>query len=198
VDRNITTPASEPVLSGLRAVPWWLINCVVVLLALPVLWAFSVPGLDVLSLLAGLWLWQVAGALWGLRLLAHVAWKRERSGWFAVAPVMVLVLIGLVSMNVPLKARWALSSASFDAAVAVLPPEPDFVRGPAEIGSYTITSVQRVPTGVIFTELHGAVFNSAGFAYLPAGPTPDLENGSFEGPQWTSLGGPWYSWTASW
>ena len=27
---------------------------------------------------------------------------------------------------------------------------------------------------------------------------PDLENGSFESPQWHDLGGGWWSWTASW
>lgn len=168
-----------------------------VLTALPVLWAFSVPGLAVLWLLAGLMLWGVAGVLWCVRIVAGMDSKQGWSWWFVVAAAMVIGLIGLIVANAPLKARWAFSRASFEAAVVALPPEQGFIGGNAQIGSYRITNVERVSTGVIFTEANGAVFNSAGFAYLPNGPTPELENGSFEGPAWTPLGGHWYAWTAS-
>ena len=40
--------------------------------------------------------------------------------------------------------------------------------------------------------------DDADFAYLPDGPNPSLENGSFESPAFKRLGGGWYSWTASW
>jgi hypothetical protein len=200
VQKDTAAPVRDasPSHGGLGRPPRWLFHSLLVLAALPVLWAFSVPGLAVLWLLAGLMLWAVAGLVWLIRLMAGLASKQGWSWWFVVAPVTVIVLIGLIVASVPLKARWAFSRASFDAAAAALPPAQDFIGGNAQIGSYRITSVERVSTGVIFTEVHGAVFNSAGFAYLPDGPTPDLENGSFEGPQFTPLGGPWYSWTASW
>jgi len=52
--------------------------------------------------------------------------------------------------------------------------------------------------GAIFYEDHGAMFNDAGFAYLPHGPNRSVANTNFEAPVFSHPGGPWYSWTASW
>jgi hypothetical protein len=51
---------------------------------------------------------------------------------------------------------------------------------------------------VIIYESTGLFFDDAGFAYLPHGPDDRLGNGAFEAPSFRSLGGGWYSWTASW
>ncbi len=61
-----------------------------------------------------------------------------------------------------------------------------------------MTSVWRVEGGVIFYDKVGSLFDDAGFAYLADGPSTELENGLFENPQFRSLGGGWYAWTASW
>ncbi|MGI8686105.1 MAG: hypothetical protein ACR2MO_13635 [Acidimicrobiales bacterium] len=66
------------------------------------------------------------------------------------------------------------------------------------LGSFEITHIDKVDNGLLFYEQTGNLFDDAGFAYLPAGPTPDLESGGFESPQFRSLGGGWYAWTASW
>ncbi|MFD0579973.1 hypothetical protein [Dactylosporangium darangshiense] len=34
--------------------------------------------------------------------------------------------------------------------------------------------------------------------YFPDGPSDDLGNGAWEGPQFQAIDAPWYSWTASW
>jgi hypothetical protein len=47
-------------------------------------------------------------------------------------------------------------------------------------------------------EAIGSGLGDAGFAYLPDGPKPTLESGSFEAPSFKNLDGVWYSWTASW
>ncbi|MGY0002335.1 hypothetical protein [Micromonospora sp. I033] len=50
----------------------------------------------------------------------------------------------------------------------------------------------------MFYEANGYLIDDAGFAYLPDGPSPDLETPDFESPVFKHLGGAWYSWTASW
>lgn len=69
---------------------------------------------------------------------------------------------------------------------------------PSRLGMYSITAAYRVRGGVIFHEETGNLFDDAGFAYLPDGLTADLESGSFESSQFHNLGGPWFSWNASW
>lgn len=200
MERDTVVPVSDATQRhrGLADPPRWRFHILLVTAALPVLWAFSVPGLAFHWLLVGLELFAVAGLVWLIRLVSRLASRRGWSWWFVVAPLTVIALFELVAASVPLKARWAFSNASFEAAVAALPPVQGYISPPARVGSYAITSVERLSKGAIFTEANGDVFNSAGFAYLPDGPTADLENGSFEDPQWTPLGGPWYSWTASW
>lgn len=66
------------------------------------------------------------------------------------------------------------------------------------LGLYQVTSVWRVEAGVLFYEKTGALSDDAGFAYLPDGPSPDVENGLFESPRFRRLGEGWYAWTASW
>ena len=71
---------------------------------------------------------------------------------------------------------------------------------PGRIGEYDVeTTAFRVASGAIIYDTTGTGFlDDAGFAYLPNGPDPSLENGNFENPQFKHLGGHWYSWSASW
>ena len=86
-------------------------------------------------------------------------------------------------------------------ATAPVPSGPDEWTGldiAGRIGSYTIWNVDQVGDPLIFYERQGALFNDAGFAYLPSGPFAELSTGWFEAPRFRHLGGPWHSFVASW
>jgi hypothetical protein len=128
-------------------------------------------------------------------------WRRPPSASFhlslvaptaGVAPVAGALVWGALAVDAPLRARWLASRPAFEAAVESAGADD------GRIGLFSIRHVRRDGEAVIFTEANGAFFDDAGFAYLPDGPHPGLENGSFESPQYTHLGGPWYSWAAGW
>jgi len=176
--------------------------------ALLLLWSWSYPGFDLLTLLlagAGL---LALGAWWLLALVVQAFRRRPQREWFLFAPVVVVLIIGLMTANGPLLVRWQFSKAAFNREVgSVLAYKPlaagggdwEYVGAPGRIGSYCISDVRRVPGGLLFDECHGALFDNAGFGWFPDGPDAKaLDNGSFEAPDFTHLGGPWYAWTASW
>jgi len=78
------------------------------------------------------------------------------------------------------------------------PNDSGVLDGPGRLGWFDIDRVSREGDVVLLFEHDGALLDNAGFAYLPDGPDPDLENGTFESPSYTHLGGPWYAFTASW
>jgi hypothetical protein len=179
----------------------WVFHAVVAAAAGCLLWAFSVPGFSAILAGAALLVLGLATPLWaaGAEALRRVGW----SWWFLVAPAMGMAVIALLVAGMPLQARWALGRGAFETVVDDLPETPigserTVLHVPARLGSYRIIAAYHVPGGVLFYEANGALFNDAGFAYLPDGPTASLENGSFESPVFRHLGGPWYSWTASW
>jgi hypothetical protein len=94
--------------------------------------------------------------------------------------------------------------AAFDEVVAKLPPpptEPDAferVDVPDKIGSCGVLSSYGVKGGYIFYAEDSPGFDDSGWGYFPDGPDSDLGNGSWEGPQFEQIEGPWYRWTASW
>jgi hypothetical protein len=137
--------------------------------------------------------------------LAVVAVRNGDRLWLAlVGPLLGVVIAAAYLGRVPLDARWAVARPAFDAAVRTVPAyngvdgQQQSADVPREIGGYRIVYATVVPAGVIFYEETGALFDDAGFAYLPDGPSDSLANTTFEAPRFHSLGGPWYSWTASW
>jgi hypothetical protein len=183
--------------------PIWAFHFVVAAVAGCVLWSVSYPGSDFLLLavsafgslvLAGIWLgWTI--------FVASRTGRRWR--WFLVGPVIGVLTVMLLASGVPLAIRWAASRDAFAAVVAGHPIPPagsEWTRlaVPNQLGSYRILSANWVPGGAIFYEAHGNFFDDAGFAYLPAGPTAELDTGAFEAPRFRHLGGGWYRWTASW
>lgn len=94
--------------------------------------------------------------------------------------------------------------AAFEEVVAKLPPPPtdrdayDPVDGPDKIGSCRILGSYGVQGGYIFYDGESRGFDDSGWGYFPNGPNGDLGNGSWEGPQFEQIEGPWYTWTASW
>lgn len=174
------------------------------LAALALIWSQSVPGDDLLWLMIGLAGWLVMGIIWLVRLILCLEGGGRPRRWLAVAPVMAFAVLAMIVADVPIKARFELSRADFDAAVAQIPSDTrssgdSSSEATGRIGSYEITSWWRARDGVILNEANGSgMANDAGFAYLPDGPTPRLANSNFENPQFTSLGDGWYAWTASW
>lgn len=189
---------------------WWrrppgrLFHLLLVPLALIWLWSWSVPGLNFLLWIPSVWALGVGALVWGVRLLTYVVASvrgEPTSGgrWFLLAPACGVLALGLVIADVPLKARWAISRADFEEVVDEALADDDHRSVEhRRLGLYIITLVYRQRDAVIFYELTGALSHDAGFAYLPDGPFPELEDGSFERPQFRHLSGPWYAWTASW
>jgi hypothetical protein len=169
------------------------------------LWAFSAPGFSMVHALVSLPVLAVLVPLWLVKLLLFPGQHRRWSAWFALAPVVAVIVVVLLAARVPLDVRWAMSRDAFEAVVASLPPptsrdeEWSPLSVPEKIGSYRIDSADRVPDGgVIFYEASGNLLDDAGFAFLPGGPTQSLDTDWFESPVFRRLGGGWYSWTASW
>jgi len=139
---------------------------------------------------------------WGKRL---VTWRMR---W--VLPITAIILMGGIVMatstsGAPLHARWAASSAAFEAEVAVLgPPDPlatqqdaHFVdlpgSCPSMIGRFAIAECLAVPDGYLFPQTPDAVTDSSGIACLPNGNQPESTELYPDG--LTALGGPWWAWT---
>ncbi|MER7281989.1 hypothetical protein ABT369_46915 [Dactylosporangium sp. NPDC000244] len=107
----------------------------------------------------------------------------------------------LLCTGAPFKMRWAASRSAFAAMVAGHPIPPsgsewEDLAVPHRLGLYTITRAGWVPGGAIFFEAQGDVFYDAGFAYLPGGPTRDVETAMFESANFHHLGG-WYRWAGT-
>lgn len=177
------------------------------LVALFLLSAVSVPGIDFFGFLFGAYALGIAAVIWLVRLLAFgIATTRGRSkgriAWFMVAPMGAVVTLLLLATSAPFEARWALSRPAFEAAVRDLPPEspsrPGFLERnevPGCCGLYSVHQVSRYQGAVAFRESTGDFVDDAGFLYSPDGYLPQDIG---EAPQYRHIGGPWYAWTASW
>lgn len=186
--------------------PGWvfLFHGVVVLAAAGFLYSLSFPGIAYfLAAATSVALLGLAIA-WLVQLVMFCAARRRGQGAgrglrFVIAPVVGALVVVSAWTGAPLYLRWAASRSSFDHAVKASQNGGTPDRGLfGRIGLYRISRIKAVPNGLLFYEATGDLFDDAGFAYLPAGPSPALANGSFENPQWRALGNDWYAWTASW
>lgn len=183
-------------------------HLVVGLAGLLLLISVSVPGVAFFSGLAAAYVLGIGAVVWVVRGLLFVLARRDgrahgAARWFLVAPLGGLLVVALVLADVPLRARFSLSEAAFDRALELAPAETsldeqEHFEVPDRIGSYRITDAYRQGDAVIFYERTGSLVDDAGFAYLPSGSFPELENGGFERPSFRHLQGDWYAWTASW
>ena len=185
------------------------------------LYSLSVPGVDFWWFLAASALLLSAGIVCGFLLLQYVV-RRVRGHrppfprYLALMLVLAVSVAGAALADLPLRARFELSRASFDEHVQDVLTAADGVptdrelfeldaaqqdviapSGSTSIGSFVVSRVRVIPEGVLMYEQHGAFLDDAGFAYLPDGRFPPGD-GSFENPQFRSLGGGWYSFTSSW
>lgn len=176
--------------------------------AVLLLYGFSVPGLAVVTVAVAAVALLVGAVVWAVWLVAYVVGRRRGTAggsawWLLVAPLGGLLVVGLVMADVPLRVRWAGSKAAFERAARLAPPpvprgEDVLFDAPDRIGSYDVTLAYRIGDAVLFQERNGALFDDAGFAYLPSGPFPELSTGSVEGPRFRPLGDGWFAYTASW
>ena len=189
----------------LRRPPRLVFHGVLVVTGLIVLWAFSFPGVHFLAVFPCIGIVGVAAITWVARAITYLVARhrgtcRGRAAWFAVAPLGAVALGALLATHVPLRLRWEFSKPSFDDALEDVRSDPNGLTewNPRRIGTYKINIVRVVQQGIVFYDDVGALFDDAGFAYLPEGPSDDMANGNFENPQWFALGDHWYAWTASW
>jgi hypothetical protein len=171
------------------------------------LYAASAPGGHFLLAVIALWVLGAFVIVWLVRLGLYVAavHRGTHGGshrWFLLAPIIAVMAVGLVWADVPLRVRWLGSKSAFEEAVTMAPhPTERDAWVPFAVddrlGSYTIDQAVRVGDGVLFFEATGSFLDHAGFAYLPSGPFDELQL-PLESPEFRSLGGGWYAWTASW
>ncbi len=189
-------PATDRSTAG-RALGW-ILGVLVGIATFATLWEVSLPGSMFFLLLPLALVWLTAAGIW-IALVVHDIRRRRASIVTLVVPLVVAGTAALGLTDIPLQVRFDLARGAMQDAVDTMPADDDAVIGNRLVGTYMIRFLDRVDGGVILTEAIGnSVVDDAGFAYLPAGPTPEPENGSFESPQWHDLGGGWWSWTASW
>ncbi len=187
-----------------RRSPRWLFHVALVPPTLGLLWSCSVPGFAYFLWLGSAALLAVGAFIWAARSISYLVARRRgrsdgRTSWFLVAPVAGLLVLALILIDVPLRARWAVSRSGFETVVQEAKKDESFSSiGNQRVGLYQVLHVYSQGEAVIFYEKTGAFSDDAGFAYLPHGPFSGLENGGFERPEFWHLGGHWYAWTASW
>lgn len=176
--------------------------------ALWLVYAHSFPGYEFFGAAMASAFLLAAAVVWALRVATFV-WATHKAAahgpwrWLLTAPLGGLAIVAIVSSGLPLQTRWRLAADDFERAARAAPPPTDVDEWvsfdvPARIGSYRVLQAVRVGNGVIFYDAEGALFDDAGFAFLPSGPFAELNTGWFESPRFQPLGEGWYTWTASW
>jgi hypothetical protein len=184
---------------------WWFERVLVVVVYVAVvvgaalsLWAGSHASLSLAPLLLGLALFGAAGFIAVMSAIALGPIARRWRWHTAVIVGVAVVAGGLSATDLPLRARWIASQSAFNREIGKLPPlsaaDGDAtITAPSHIGWFSISNVDPLPTGYVFTDASGGDTSDFGngFAYMPDGPIPALED---EGYQFTHLGGAWYAW----
>ncbi|WP_238008729.1 hypothetical protein KZZ52_03090 [Dactylosporangium sp. AC04546] len=176
----------------------WAFHLVVVAVAGGVLWSVSYPDGDLYLLGAFGCTSVLVGCFWLGWTISVARTTGRRRGWFLAGPVVGVLTLALLCTGAPFKMRWAASRGAFAAVVAghPIPPPGSEWEGfivPRRLGLYSITEAGWVPGGAVFYEAHGGLYG-AGFAYLPGGPTAELDTVELYWPQFKHLGGSWYRW----
>ncbi len=193
---------------GVRALldpPRGVFHVVLGLLGVGLVWVGSLPGVPLVPLLGLSSLVALGALIWAVKLGVYGLGRRRgserRAGhWFLVAPVGGLLVVAVLASGLAFDVRWALSRASFDEVVqAVTDPARTSTAVPERVGLFRVLGEPDVIGDAVFFHhpLGGGVFDDAGFAYLPAGPTLDVE-ASFESLRTQQVDGSWYRWWSSW
>lgn len=135
----------------------------------------------------------VTGLVWAIKTL-YVVGRDRRWSWWIVASPAVVVVGALIYWALPVP-DFDSARKEFDAYVAAMPDEPDFLAEDVRLGGVEISSVFRDRDGALyFVDDDGAFLSvSSGWVYSPAG-----EPAGYDDFTATDLGGGWYSYTAVW
>jgi hypothetical protein len=179
--------------------------------AVTLAFAYSTPGVDLVTLFWGTWLCAGLGAAWAVRLVRALQNRQlptptraDVVRWAAV-PVILLGALGLGRSGAALELRWLASVSALDETVQGLPPV-DVGRNeiwpsvplPRTVGLYPVVLAEQVPAGgTVFRDSYDIVADGGGFAHLPQGPDPDLFDREFEHVEFRHLGWDWYAWVGT-
>ena len=201
---------SNPEHMGTRLTRWllrplgWFTHALTIGTAMISLWAATTHGPDFLfSIILGL-LCLVIIVIWLGRALVRfiVAAFFRRGGWaypgwrnWLVAPVIALLVTGLMRYDVPMRVAFSLSRPAMTRLVQSTLSLPS-VNPPNDVrvGRYRATDIRRVHGGVQFNVANNGFMDGEyfGFAYFP-GKKPESEGDTRWGTLYSHLSGNWYS-----
>jgi hypothetical protein len=185
---NTTLP---PAVERLRVLDYGL----ALLTAVAALWtliASSLPAVDFGEAIQRAILWLVIATAWVVLILVRLVVGGRRSVTRRVVARWALALLtqGLVSFEVPLRVRLALSEGALTAvAQQVIANEAGPI--PSSVGLIPVRGAHAVQGGMRFV-VGDDFLDTVGFAYIPAGTPPEEVETDYE-----HLGGPWYVWRES-
>ncbi|MEU6239105.1 hypothetical protein [Kitasatospora sp. NPDC047058] len=165
------------------------------LVSVPAMLAFSAPSADLELLgMAGAAA-VVLAVLWVARQLLgdEEELGRPAGAWrWVVAVLLPVAAVALVRADVPQQVRFELGRPAMTSfAERALADRSMGLPQPEWIGTYPVTGVEEVGTGLRFAVTGAGLFDIVGYAYLPDGPP----SGWRRSDTYTHLSGAWYSWT---
>ncbi len=177
--------------------PGRVFHALVVLGALVTLAAGSAPGAYLVLILVLLPLWFALGTWWGMRVLAFFAtsffrrqplrWHHYRWVWWVTAPLIVIMTVGALRLNIPMRATFRLSRPALE-RVAQDALAGKAVAGHSWIGLYPIQKIKVDGDRVHFYLEHTAFFDTYALTY-----SPDFAPVAHDGDlSHRHLRGPWY------
>lgn len=160
-------PARRPAPRWWRLTVGWVIPLLAATACVVVLWSLVPPVVfyPLFVLAAGALV--IVGAVW----LAAVVFGSIRYGWrrvTLVAPIIVLVTVGLAAIDLPGRFGWWVSKDDLQqAAVACADPSDGTDLRFRWIGAYRVYSAHRVGDDGCRFAVEGGLIDSVGVAYLP-------------------------------
>jgi len=180
--------------------PGWIMNGGFGILSLLTIIAVAPPGVYFMILFLTVFGWMLFGACWALRLLVaagltifcRLPVPRSAAVYrrWAFGPLAALIVIGLVSVNVPERTTHWLSRPAMDRWVRQIQSEPAAAQQRRWIGLYRVHSITLFPGGGgRFLVADADVFDRCGYAYAPDAQPPVIGGDSYD-----PLGGGWWLW----
>ncbi|MBB2909192.1 hypothetical protein FHS43_000438 [Streptosporangium becharense] len=172
------------------------------LTGLMLLYGASVPGGYFLMQMFGGLLALVLAIVWMSRFVVGLLRADGRAGlrrhWvrWAVPPVISAAVIGLLSVDAPLTARFRLSEASLERVAREVAAGRHPERDEQWIGLFHVSAIHQHEAGASFLVKGAGFLNREGFTWSPAGKPDANRDGYGDGENYyRHIHGPWYRWT---